>query len=137
MNDTVMWEWRKAQACGCSHGIPLEYLRRFNHLSLDIPTLHQQPSGRFVETTFLSLYILCAILGASLCFAFIFVLFVFWSYSCWILALFVWERDTLHFFVWILICFAYIFLSILSYCLFASKLSLLVFILFRSGSCWC
>ena len=30
--------------------------------------------------------------------------------------------------------FAYIFLSILSYCLFASKLSLLAFILFRAAS---
>ena len=38
-----------------------------------IPTLHQQPSGRFVETTFLSLYILCAMFGASFCFQFCFV----------------------------------------------------------------
>ena len=40
------------------------------------PTLHQQPSGHFVETTFLSLYILCVILGASFYFALSFVLFV-------------------------------------------------------------
>ena len=41
-----------------------------------IPTLHQQPSGRFVETTFLSLFILCAMLGASFCFQFYFVCFL-------------------------------------------------------------
>ena len=54
-------------------------------------------------------------LGAS--FYFQFCLLFFWSYACWILALFVWERDTLRLFIWILLCFAYILLSILSYCL--------------------
>ena len=49
----------------------------------------------------------------------------------------VWERDTLRFFLRILLCFAYILESILSWCLFASKLSLLAFILFRAASCWC
>ena len=41
-----------------------------------IPTLHQQASGRFVETMFLSLYILCALFGASFCFQFFFCLLV-------------------------------------------------------------
>ena len=67
---------------------------------------------------------------------FTFSLFVCWSYLCLDIALFVWERDTLRFFVWILLCFAYILLSILSYYLFSSKLSLLAFILFRSASCY-
>ena len=71
----------------------------------------------------------------NMCYAwsifFTFSFFVCWSYLCWILAL----RDTLRFFIWILLCFAYIFLSILSYCLFSSKLSLLAFILFRAASC--
>ena len=62
-----------------------------------VPTIHQQPSGRFAETTFLSLYILCAMLGASLYFQF--CLLFCWSYACWILALFVWEKDTLRFFI--------------------------------------
>ena len=60
-----------------------------------IPTLHQQPSGHFVETTFLSLYILCAMLGAY--FYFQFCLLFCWSYAFWILALFVWEIDMLCF----------------------------------------
>ena len=29
----------------------------------------------------------------------LFCLLFCWSYDCWILALFVWERDTLHFFI--------------------------------------
>ena len=93
------------------------------------PPLHRLSWGRLRWTKFLSLYILYAMFRESFCFQF--CLFVCWSYPCWILALFVWERDTLRFFIWILLCFTYILLSILSYCLFASKLSLLVFILFR------
>ena len=42
-------------------------------------------------------YILCAMLGAS--FYFQFCLLFCWSYACWILALFVWERDTPRFFI--------------------------------------
>ena len=61
---------------------------------------------------FITLYIMCY--AWSVFFALSFVLFVFWSYPCWILALFVWERDMLRFFIWILLCFAYILLSILS-----------------------
>ena len=38
-------------------------------------------------------------------------------------------------FITILLCFAYILQSILSCCLFASKLSLLAFILFRAAGC--
>jgi hypothetical protein len=52
------------------------------------------------------LHILCVILGAS-------VVFCFFFCNKWL----VWERDTLHFFMWILIFFTYIcwvFLS--SYC---------------------
>ena len=64
-----------------------------------IPTLHQQPSGHFVETTFLSLYILCAILGTSFYFAFIFILFVCLSYSCWILSI-LFGRETRSTFLW-------------------------------------
>ena len=90
-----------------------------------ISTLHQQPSGRFVETTFLSLYILCAILGASFYFAFSLVLFLLLFIFMLDHIHLIWDRDTLRFFVWILLYFAYILLSILSYCLFASKLSLL------------
>ena len=50
----------------------------------------------------------------------------------WILALFVWERDTLCFFVWILLCFAYILLSILSYCLFSSNVTSQDFQIFKN-----
>ena len=85
-----------------------------------IPTLHQQSSGRFVETTFLSLCILCAMLGASFLLS---VLFVILLVICLLDPCFicVGERHA-PLFIWILLCFAYILLSILSYCLFASKL---------------
>ena len=85
-----------------------------------IPTLHQQPSGRFVETTFLSLYILCAILGASFYFAFSFVLFVCWSYSCWILSILC-GRETRSAF-----SFEYSFASLISCWVFLATVCLLV-----------
>ena len=111
---------------------PLWISRTIKHLSLGMPKAsplvtnnHQVVSLklRFYHFTY---YVLCL----EHLFAFSFVLFVCSSYACWIVALFVWERDTLHFFIWILLCFAYILLSILSYCLFASKLSLLSFIFY-------
>ena len=86
---------------------------------------------------FLSLHILCAILGASFYFAFSLFWFVFWSYTLLDHSFLVWERDTLRFFIRILLCFAYILLSILSCCLFASKLSLLAFILLGATSFFC
>ena len=51
------------------------------------PRLHRLSWGHLRWTKFLSLYILCAILGASFYFAFSLVLFVCWSYSCWILSM--------------------------------------------------
>ena len=70
-------------------------------------------------------------------FLFKFVLFCFPVITMLDHIILVWERDMLRFFIRILLCFTYILLSILSYCLFASKLSLLVFILFRAASCLC
>ena len=118
---------------------PLWISRTIKRQSLGMPKtfplLYRLSWGHLRWTKFLSLYILCAILGAS--FYFQFCLFGCWSYPCWNLALFVWERDTLRFLIWILLYFDYILLSILSYCLFASKLSLLAFILFRAASSYC
>ena len=90
---------------------PLWISRTIKRQSLGMPKasplLHRLSWGRLYWTKFLSLYILCAMLGAS--FYFQFCLLFFWSYTCLILALFVWDRDTLRFFIWILPRFAYIY----------------------------
>src|SRR5664279_2230236 len=52
-----------------------------------------------IETTFLLLYILCAILGASLCFTLSFVLVLILVFTMLELSILVWERDTLQFFI--------------------------------------
>ena len=98
------------------------------------PTLHRQPSGRFIETTFLSLYILCVVLGASFYFSFSFVLFVCWSWTLLDPFYLVWKRDTLRFFIRILLCFAYILLSILSSC-FYYQLLCFAYIFLRAVRC--
>ena len=115
---------------------PPGHSRRLKHLSLGMPKAsplffidnHQVVS---VETTFLSLYILCAILGAS--FYLTFSLFLFVCCSCTLSdpSYLVWERETLRFFIRILLCFAYILSSILSFCFFLSALVLRLY-LFKS-----
>ena len=132
-------EWIRAQDLGCPHGTPSGYQELSSVKAWGCPRhplfFIDYHEVVFVELSFyhFTYYVLCL----ERLFTFIFVLFVCWSYPCWTLALFVWERDTRRFFIWILLCFDYISLSILSYCLFASKLSLLAFILFRAASYWC
>ena len=118
---------------------PLWISRTIKHQSLGMPKasplLHRLSWGCLRWTKFLALYILCDMLGAS--FYFQFCLFVCLlvislldpSFIC------VGERYTPLF--RLLLCFAYILLSILSYCKFASKLLLLAFILFRAASSCC
>src|SRR5664279_2375361 len=62
-----------------------------------------------IETTFLLLYILCAILGASLCFTFSFVFVLLLVFTMLEPRILVWDRDTLQFFLQYLLSFTYIF----------------------------
>src|SRR5664279_2568989 len=101
----------KAQAWGC----PRHPKEIFNESQLSklgdaqgIPFFINNYQVVSIKTTFLLLYILCAILGVSLCFAFsfFFLLLVFTILEPSIL---VWERDTLQFFIESSLCFTYIF----------------------------
>ena len=82
---------------------PLQYSRSHKHLSLGMPKA--SPSSSTIisftcGTIFLFLYILCVILGGSVCFYFQCV-YVLFSGLCNKLdpIILVWERDTLRFFV--------------------------------------
>ena len=117
----------KAQV-GDAQGTPLIYSRRPKHLSLGMPkaspsssTNHQVVS---VETIFLLLYILCAIIGASLCFCFQFVLFCLLVIAMLDPSILVWERDTLRFFIEYS-CSSLIFVEYLAFVLFSSCFSLI------------
>src|SRR5664279_4139863 len=98
----------KAQAWGCPRH-PKEIFKESQASKLGdaqgIPFFINNYQVISIETTFLLLYILCAILGASLCFAFsFFLLLVFTMLEPIIL---VWERDTLQFFIEYSLCFTY------------------------------
>src|SRR5664279_1074517 len=89
----------KTQAWGCPRH-PTETFRESQASKLGdaqgIPFFVNNYQVVSVETMFLLLYILCAVLGASLCFCFLF--------ACWSCCdTFVWERDTLRLFYRMLI----------------------------------
>src|SRR5664279_5525764 len=83
----VLFKESQASKLGDAQGIPF-FINNYQVVS--------------IETMFLLLHILCAVLGASLCFCF---LFAFWS-CCDTL---VWERDMLRLFIECSLCFTYIF----------------------------
>ena len=60
------------------------------------------------ETIFLFLHIICTFLGASVCFCFQFVFVLFAALYLLDPSTLVWERDTLRFFIGILLFFTYI-----------------------------
>src|SRR5664279_437115 len=68
----------------------------------DIPFFINNYQVVSIETTFLLLYILCAILGASLCFTFSFVFVLLLVFTMLEPSIVVWERDTLQFFICLL-----------------------------------
>ena len=130
LSDMLMWEWRKAQAWGCSHGIPLEYLRIFKRITLGMPKasppLRRLSWGRLRWTKFLSLYILCAILGASFYFSFSFALFcLFAGHPLFFIdyheVVFV-ELSFYHFTYYVLFLECYFILLLFSFCLFAGHI---------------
>ena len=130
----------KSPSLGCPHGTPTEIQELSNVKAWGCPR-HSLLFIDYHEVVFVELsfyhftyYVLFLERHFILRFSFFVCLLVIFMLDPIHL---VWERDTLSFFVWILICFAYILLSILSYCLFASKLSLLAFILFRAASSCC
>ena len=91
---------------GDSHVTPKKYPRSKSVEAWGCPRhplLHQQYyQVTFQDTIFLLLHILCAILGASFCFAFSFVLFCLLVIAMIDPIILVWERDTLRFFIRIL-----------------------------------
>ena len=74
--------------------------------SLSSSTKYQVISS---ETIFLFLHIICAILGASVCFYFQFVNVLSSGHNLLVPSILVWERDTLRFFIRILLFFTYTF----------------------------
>ena len=101
-------ERRSESVKGSSLGIPpctpKKYSRRLKRLSLGVPPCIPFFINNYqfvlLHTIFLSLHMLCALLGAS-CFSFQFqflVLFaLFASHILWDNRILDWERDTLHF----------------------------------------
>src|SRR5664279_4352261 len=94
----------KAQSWGCPRH-PKEIFKESQASNLGdaqgIPFFINNYQVVSIETTFLLLYILCAILGAYLCFTFSFV-FVFVFLLVFTMlepSIIVWERDTLQFFI--------------------------------------
>ena len=105
-------EGTKAQASlGDAHVIPLQFSRSHKHLSLGMPKASPSSSNNYQvissETIFLFLHIICTFLGASVCFCFQFVFVLFAALYLLDPSTLVWERDTLRFFIRILLFFTY------------------------------
>src|SRR3954471_19379242 len=90
----------KASSLGMPPCTPKKYSRRLKRLSLGMPPCipFSIKNHQFIllHTIFLSIHVLCAMLGAScICFSFFsfFLLFI----TSWTPAYIVWERNTLHF----------------------------------------
>src|SRR5664279_4338118 len=92
----------KAQAWGCPRH-PKEIFKESQVSKLGdaqgIPFFINNYQVVSIETMFLLLYILCAILGASLCFSFSFVFVLLLVFTMLEPSILVWERDTLQFFI--------------------------------------
>jgi hypothetical protein len=88
------------------------YSRRLKRLSLGMPKASPSSSTNYQvissETIFLFLHIICTFLGASVCFCFQFVFVLFAALYLLDPSTLVWERDTLRFFIGILLFFTYI-----------------------------
>ena len=105
--DDILWSRRvKSLSLGIPRGSSLHISRRLKHLSLGMPKASPSSSttlsGSSPETIFLFGHILCALLGASVCF-----------YFCLCLnkldyIMLVWERDTLRCCIW-----THVFLALL------------------------
>ena len=97
--DDILWSRRvKALSLGMPRWFTPAYIKKTQASKLGdaqgIPFFIDKLSGSSPETIFLFHHILCALLGASVCFCFYFV------WIKWILAFTLWERDTLRCSIW-------------------------------------
>ena len=93
--------------------LPSIFQRRLKRLSLGMPKASPSSSANYHvisrETICLFLHIICAVLGASVCFYFQFVYILSSGHNLLDPSNLVWERDTLRFFIRILLFFTYTF----------------------------
>ena len=128
-DDERNWRMHKSTSLGIPPWHPPGHSRRLKRLIWASPLLHRQASGRLRwNYVFITLHVMCYSWSVSVLFVCLLVLNLLDPRYL------VWERDTLRFFIRILVCFVYLLLSILNFC-FSYQLLCFPYIFLRAISC--